>query len=293
MKVMTVSLSPNPSPTRGERRFVSRIRDFHIKRRMISLSTAEINAWVVAFFFPLARILAVFAAASPFDHPALGTRVRLLLGLAISMAIVPVLPSVPSLDPASGTGLLILAQQLLVGFAMGFAIRLVFTAVDLAGSLISLQMGLGFATSYDPQTAGQTVVISEFMGLLALLVFLAINGHLMVVATLAHSFTALPVGTQGFTADSWGKLANAGAVIFSSGLLLALPIVVALMIGNLALTILSRAAPQLNLMAIGFPLTIALGFAALMVSLSYLGAPLQQLFEYGLESMLGNLHIVR
>lgn len=260
---------------------------------MISLSAAEINAWVVAFFFPLARILAVFAAAPPFDHPALSTRVRLLLGLAISMAIVPVLPSVPSLDPASGTGLLILAQQLLVGFAMGFAIRLVFTAVDLAGSLISLQMGLGFATSYDPQTAGQTVVISEFMGLLALLVFLAINGHLMVVATLAHSFTALPVGTQGFTADSWGKLANAGAVIFSSGLLLALPIVVALMIGNLALTILSRAAPQLNLMAIGFPLTIALGFAALMVSLSYLGAPLQQLFEYGLESMLGNLHIVR
>lgn len=260
---------------------------------MISLSTAEINAWVVAFFFPLARILAVFAAAPPFDHPALSTRVRLLLGLAISMAIVPVLPGAPPLDPASGTGLLILAQQLLVGFAMGFAIRLVFTAVDMAGHLISLQMGLGFATSYDPQTAGQTAVISEFMVLLALLVFLAINGHLMVVATLAHSFTVLPIGTQGFAADSWVKLANAGAIIFSSGLLLALPIIVALMISNLALTTLSRAAPQLNLMAIGFPLTIALGFAALMVSLSYLGAPLQQLFEYGLESMLGNLHIVR
>ena len=260
---------------------------------MISLSATEINAWVVAFFFPLARILAVFAAAPPFDHPALNTRVRLLLGLAISIAIVPVLPGMPPLDPASGSGLLILAQQLLVGFAMGFAIRLVFSAVDMAGNLISLQMGLGFATFYNPQTAGQTAVISEFMGLLALLVFLAINGHLMVVATLAHSFTVLPVSTQGLAADSWGKLANAGAIIFSSGLLLALPIVVALMISNLALTILSRAAPQLNLMAIGFPLTIALGFAALVVGLSYLGAPLQQLFEYGLESMLGNLHSAR
>jgi type III secretory pathway component EscS len=91
-------------------------------------------------------------------------------------------------DPASGAGLLLLAQQMLIGFAMGFAMRLVFSRIDLAGSLISLQMGLGFASSYDPQTAGQTGVVSEFLGLLALLVFMAINGHLMVIATLTHSF---------------------------------------------------------------------------------------------------------
>jgi flagellar biosynthetic protein FliR len=103
----------------------------------------------------------------------------------------------PPLDPASGAGLLILAQQLLIGFAMGFAMRLVFSAVDMAGNLISLQMGLGFASAYDPQTAGQTAVISEFMGLLALLVFMAINGHLMVIATLTHSFTACSPSAPG------------------------------------------------------------------------------------------------
>ncbi len=254
---------------------------------MISLTTAEINAWVVAFFFPLARVLAVFAAAPPFNHPALTTTVRLAFGLAITIAIAPVLPPMPPLDPASGAGLLTLAQQMLIGFGMGFSIRLVFTAVDMAGSMISLQMGLGFATFYNPQTAGQTAVISEFMGLLALLVFMAINGHLMVIATLTHSFTALPVGAPNLAADNWWRLANAGAMIFSSGLLLALPIVVALMISNVALGVLSRAAPQLNLIAIGFPLTIALGFAALMFGLPYLGVPLQQLFEYGLEAMLG------
>ncbi len=254
---------------------------------MISLTSTEINAWVVAFFFPLARILAVLATAPPFNNPALTRRVRLLLGLAITIGIGPVLPSIAPTDPASGASLLLLAQQVLIGFAMGFAMRLVFSAVDMAGNLISLQMGLGFASSYDPQTAGQTAVISEFMGLLALLVFMAINGHLMVIATLTHSFTAIPVSPAALHADTWWKLASLGGVVFSSGLLLALPIVVALVITNLALAVLSRAAPQLNLIAIGFPLTIALGFAGLMFGLPYLGAPLQQLFEYGLQSMLG------
>jgi flagellar biosynthetic protein FliR len=92
---------------------------------------------------------------------------------------------------------------MLIGFAMGFAMRLVFSAVDMAGSLISLQMGLGFASSYDPQTAGQTGVVSEFLGLLALLVFMAINGHLMVIATLTHSFSVMPVGATRLWPDTW------------------------------------------------------------------------------------------
>jgi len=255
---------------------------------MISLTSAEINAWIVAFFFPLARILAVLVSAPPFNNPALNVRIRLILGLAVTLAISPALPPMPAIDPASAAGLLILAQQMLIGFAMGFAVRLVLGAVDLAGSMISLQMGLGFASSYDPPTPGQTGVVSEFLGLLALLVFMAINGHLMVIATLTHSFTAIPVGAALPDAGSWWQLARSGAMIFSSGLLLALPILVALLITNLALAILSRAAPQLNLIVIGFPLTITLGFAGLMFGLSYLSQPLQQLFEYGLQSMLGN-----
>ena len=254
---------------------------------MISLSSAEINAWVVAFFFPLARVLALMATAPPFNNPALPVRVRLLTGLALTLGVAPALPPMPVVDPGSGVGLLLLAQQMLIGFAMGFAMRLVFSAVDMAGSLISLQMGIGFASSYDPQTAGQTVVVSEFLGLLALLVFMAINGHLMVIATLSHSFSLMPVGTTRLWPDTWWQLAAGGGVIFSYGLLLALPIVVALLITNLALAILGRAAPQLNLMAIGFPLTIALGFAALMFGLAHLAQPLQELFEHGLQSMLG------
>ena len=254
---------------------------------MISLTTAQINAWIVAFFFPLARILGVLVASPPFNNQALNTRTRLILGLAVTFAIAPALPDVGTLDPASGYGLLILAQQMLIGLAMGFSMRLVFSAIDLSGALISNQMGLGFATAYDPQSASDTAVVSEFLGLLGLLVFLSINGHLMVIATLGKSFADLPIAGTAISHDSWINIANAGAVVFTSGVFLSLPVVVALLITNIALGVLGRVAPQLNLMAVGFPTTIALGFAALLVGLSYFATPLQDLFEYGLQSMLG------
>ena len=254
---------------------------------MISLSTAELNAWIVAFFFPLARVLALLVAAPPFNNPAVTVRVKLLLGLAITIAIAPTLQQIPVAEPASGMGLLILAQQIVIGFAMGFSMRLVFSAVDMAGMMISNQMGLGFATAYDPASASQTPVISEFLGVLALLIFMAINGHLMVIATLGKSFAVLPIGAGAASSNTWLNIANAGGVIFSSGVLLALPLVVAMLITNIALGILVRVAPQLNLLAIGFPVTILLGFSSLLLSLSYLSMPIQQMFEFGLQSMLG------
>jgi flagellar biosynthetic protein FliR len=203
------------------------------------------------------------------------------------VAIAPALPPMPAIEPASGLGLLILAQQMIIGLAMGFALRLVFSAVDLAGMMISTQMGLGFATAYDPQSASQTPVVSEFIGLLALLMFLSIDGHLMVISTLVQSFTFLPVKLLAISEASWLNIASAGGIIFSAGVMLALPAVTALLITNVALGVLGRVAPQLNLIVIGFPVTILLGFIALYVGMSYLAAPLQQLFEHGLRSMLG------
>jgi flagellar biosynthetic protein FliR len=116
---------------------------------------------------------------------------------------------------------------------------------------------------------------------------MAINGHLMVIATLTHSFSVLPIGTASLANASWLNIANAGGMIFSYAVLLSLPVLVALLITNIALGVLVRVAPQLNLFAIGFPVTILLGFAALLVSMTHLSAPLQQMFDFGLQSMLG------
>ena len=254
---------------------------------MITVTTADLNALIAAFIFPLARTLALLRAAPPFNNGSLPMRVRLILGLAITLAIVPGLEKLPVVEPASGAGLLIMAEQMLIGYAMGFSLRLVFSAVDLAGTVFSTQMGLGFATSYDPMSTSQTPVVSEMLGVLALLMFLGINGHLMVLSTLAQSFHALPIGILPGTA-SWANLGNAVAIVFSAGLLLALPIIVALLITNTALGILGRVSPQLNIIVVGFPITIALGFGALYISLPHLTQPLMQLFETGLRSMLGN-----
>ncbi|HJW26036.1 MAG TPA: flagellar biosynthetic protein FliR [Rhodocyclaceae bacterium] len=254
---------------------------------MLSITSAQLDAWIAAFIFPLTRILAVIATAPFWGSAAIPRRIRLVLGLAIAVGLAPALPPMPAVSPVSGPGVWILAQQLIIGVGMGLAMRIVYSAVDIAGELMGLQMGLGFATFYDPTSASQTPVVTEFMDLLALLVFLALNGHLLYVATLAQSFNAIPVGMSPLGSGSWLNLVELGSRMFAAGLLLALPVVVALLITNIALAVLSRAAPQLNIMSIGFPITLIGGFVVLAMTLNYLATPLQAIFEQGLTAMLG------
>ncbi len=254
---------------------------------MLGLSTAQIDAWIVFYAFPLARVLGLIATAPLWSTAGIPRRTRLILGLAITIAIAPVLPPMPSVQPASLAGLWILGQQMLIGIAMGFAARIVFAAIDMAGTFIGFQMGLGFATFYDPIDGAQTPVVGEFIGIIALLLFLALDGHLLYVSTLAQSFHAIPVGPEALSPNSWRNLVELGAKIFSAGLLLALPVLVALMITNIGLGVLTKAAPQLNLFALGFPVTLMGGFFAIGISLSYLTVPLQEIFDYALRAMLG------
>lgn len=254
---------------------------------MISLSSAQIDIWIAAFIYPLARVLSFIAAAPLWSVAGIPKRTRLILGLGITIAITPGLPEMPQIQPGTLSGLWLLLQQMLIGVGMGFAAKIVFSALDMAGEFIGTQMGLGFATFYDPLNSSQTPVMTEFMTLISLLMFLALNGHLLYVATLAQSFSAIPVSAPPLGAGSWLNLAELGSKIFSAGLLLALPIMVALMITNLALAVLTRAAPQLNIFSLGFPLTLTGGFVALAISLNYLSVPLQALFEFGLSALLG------
>ncbi len=254
---------------------------------MITLTSVQLEAWIAAFIYPLSRILGLVASAPVVGSTGIPRRTRLMLGLAITVALAPLLPPMPAVSPSSGAGLWIVAQQMLIGVGMGFAMRIVFAAVEVAGEFIGLEMGLGFATFFDPTSSSQTPVVSELLNLLAILAFLALNGPLLYVATLAQSFEAIPVSTTPLGAASWKNLAELGSLMFSAGLLLALPVLVALMIINLALAVLTRAAPQLNVFAIGFPLTLGGGLIALATSLHYMAVPLQALFEQGMTAMLG------
>lgn len=254
---------------------------------MISFTSAQLAGWIATFFYPLARVLGFAASAPVFNNLAVPRRVRLTLGLLIGIGVAPLVPPVAGIDINSGVGLWMLAREMLIGVAMGFAMRLVFAAVQVAGDQIGSQMGLGFAIFYDPLSTAQTAVIAEFLVLLATLVFLSINGHLMMIATLAQSFQVIPIARELLPAQGWLNLVLMAKTTFAMGLLLALPVTVALVITNLTLGVLNRAAPQLNLFAIGFPITITGGFILLMLTLNYLAVPLQRLFEDGLRMMLG------
>ncbi len=251
---------------------------------MISITDAQLNAWLAAFMFPLARVLGLVATAPVFNNASLPMRVKLLAGLAVTFAIAPALPPLPQIAPASWAGLAVFLQQGLIGIALGFTMRIVFAGIDLAGELIGLQMGLGFALFYDPQNAGQSPIVAELVGLLALLFFLALNGHLMVLALLSESFTALPVGLSPFPAG-WETLLRWAAAIFSIGVLLALPLVGALLVANIALGVLTKVAPTLNLFAVGFPVTLMAGFTMLALSMPYFAPTLETLFTQGYDAV--------
>lgn len=252
---------------------------------MVSFSSAQLDAWLAAFMFPLARILGLMASAPVFSNAGLPRRVRLVAGLAVTIAIAPALPPMPAIATGSWQGLFILAEQLAIGVLLGLTLRVVFAAVDVAGELIGLQMGLAFAVFYDPQNSGQTPVLSEFLGLLATLIFLAMNGHLLCLATLMESFRLLPVDGAMLATGSFRVLAASMATMFSAGVLLSLPLVAALLIANIAMGVLSRVAPQLNLFAVGFPVTMVSGFVVLMISLPYFGAAMERLFDQGFATM--------
>lgn len=250
---------------------------------MITIASADINMWIAGLLWPLTRILGLLAAAPLFGNKAVPASVKVLLGVMLAAIVAPAVPALPATDPMSLAGLLILAQEMLIGLAMGFSIRIIFAAVEMAGEISSLTMGLGFATFFDPNTQGRSSAISQFLALVATLGFLSVNAHLVLLSALVESFSSLPVSATPIYSGGFKQLADWGGRIFSTGVQLSLPIVAALLITNVALGILTRAAPALNLFGIGFPITLGVGLLVVAMTLPYLATPVQNLFLDGIE----------
>jgi flagellar biosynthetic protein FliR len=250
---------------------------------MISFSTADINLWIAGLLWPLTRIMGLIAASPLLGNSAVPASVKISLGVLLAMIVAPAVPALPAADPMSLAGLLILVQEMLIGLAMGFSIRIIFAAVEMAGEISSLTMGLGFATFFDPTTQGRSSAISQFLALVATMAFLAVNAHLVLLSALVESFSTLPVSAVPVYGGGFKQLADWGGRIFSTGVQLSLPIVAALLITNVALGILTRAAPQLNLFGIGFPITLGVGLLVIAMTLPYLVTPVQNLFLDGIE----------
>jgi flagellar biosynthetic protein FliR len=259
---------------------------------MISITSAQLNLWLSTLIFPLTRIMAMIASSPILGNRQIPARVKVGLSVLFTIIVAPIIGEIPAVAIDSPQGLLIMVQQVIIGVAMGFSMRLIFTAVEMAGELAGLQMGLGFASFYDPVNAAHSPIIAQWLGMIAALAFLAMNGHLYMLTALVESFRLLPVGNmmpnQGFY-----DVARWGGIIFKYALQISLPILAALLITNIALGILTRAAPQLNLFAIGFPITLAVGFLVLALSMPHFIPMLDRLIQEGISTALSVIRLPR
>ncbi len=253
---------------------------------MIAIEIDQLYGWINAFLWPFIRVLALMGTAPLFGESSIPIRVKVGFSALLTIAIAPALGPMPDLPTGSFAALWLALQQVLIGVALGLTMRIVFAAVQSAGEFIGLQMGLAFASFFDPATGANTAVLARIMNVIAMLLFLAVNGHLLMLGNLVHTFHVLPIQVGSLDINGWGVLFEWSSTVLVSGMLLALPLIIVLLTISLALGILNRTAQQLSVFAVGFPISLMMGFILLFTVLPQTAPFLTRLFEDGLDAMM-------
>jgi flagellar biosynthetic protein FliR len=248
----------------------------------IALTTGQLEAYVAQGFFPFARIGACLMVAPMFGARFVPSRTRIILAVAITALVVPLIPA-PTIAPFSSQGFVVVFQQLLIGVAFGFALQVVFDALALAGQLLANSMGLSFAFNIDPLRGSSTPALGQLYVILATLTFLALGGHLALIEMLVAGLYSMPIGTSGLGQEGLWSLILWGGTLFSGAIGIALPGVTALLIVNLAFGVVSRAAPSLNLFAVGFPVSLVVGLLVVLAGIGPLQSSFTELLASGFE----------
>src|SRR5580692_3505688 len=251
----------------------------------LTLNAADVSMWVSRMWWPVLRISGFVLTAPAASEMVVPGRVKIVLTLALAFLLAPLVPVPLGLSIFSPAGVVAAVLELLIGVSIGMVVQLTFEALVFAGQSVSLTMGLGFATLVDPQRGAQTPVLGQLFMIFGTLVYLAINGHLLLLGALAQSFHSLPVGASHVDKNFLLSVVLWGARVFDAGLLIALPAVIALVIVNLALGVVTRAAPQLNLFGIGFTITLIAGFFVLIAGLDGIMSGISSLINSALMAV--------
>lgn len=250
---------------------------------MVTFTEAQVLGWITPWLWAFFRVLGLFTAAPILSMRSIPRRVRVGLAILVVVAAQPSLPEMPAVSINSSEALMVALQQVLIGLTVGFAARVIFAAIEFAGEIIGLQMGLNFASFFDPMSGGQATSVSRFYGTCAAWLFVVMNGHLMITAAVLQSFQTFPVSAEplGFLRvlqpQVWG------AEVFRLGLWVSLPIVAMLTLVNMVMGLIARVAPQMNIFSVGFPVSIGVGITGLWLTLPMMQVP----FTAALERMLG------
>jgi flagellar biosynthetic protein FliR len=249
---------------------------------MITLTEQQLDSWLTQVFWPFVRIGSCFMVAPAFGAATVPVRVRIILAGTVALLVAP-LVAVPAVTPFSAAGVVITIQQVVIGVALGFSLQILFDAVSLGGELLSNSMGLSLAFNLDPQNGASTPTVGQLYTLLVTLIFLVLDGHLVLIRTLVDGFHTLPIGTTGLGANGLWSVINWGSELFSGALAVALPGVTALLIANLAFGVVSRAAPTLNIFSVGLPVSLVFGLVVLMAGLPALESSFIRLLAAALD----------
>lgn len=233
----------------------------------MEIDLAAIEAMVAQVLLPLFRVASMLMTMPIIGTQLVPVRIRLGLALGITLVLVPVIPPAGVDSGLSLATWLLIAQQVVIGTVLGFTLNILTETFSVGGQLIANQMGLGFASMTDPANGTSVVVLGQFYLMMVMLMFLAMDGHLVIIETLAMSFEVLPIAGAGLDVSNLWRIVLAGGWLFSAGMLMALPAVTALLVVNFAFGVMTKAAPQLNIFAIGFPFTMVLGLFIVWASL--------------------------
>lgn len=246
---------------------------------ILQLDGAEISSWVSRWVWPFTRIAGFFMVMPLFGTRLVTQRVRLILALATTAVIAPILPPMPVIESVGLQTMIIIAQQLLIGIALGFALEVLMQIFILSGQMVAMQTGLGMAQMVDPSNGVNVAVVAQWFLIFVNLLFISLNGHLIAIEIMADSFFTIPVGSGGLSGDTLIAIAELANWMFAAAIVLALPAVASMLVVNIAFGVMARLAPQLNIFAVGFPVTMMLGLIVIWITFSGYGTQFQGLLS--------------
>ena len=225
---------------------------------------------------PMLRISALLLAAPLVSLKVVSVRIRIALAVVLTIFIYPTL-DLPVIDPVSAAGLMLITRELLVGLLFAVVLQVVNAALVVAGQTLSMSMGLGMAQTVDPNI-GRVPVLASFLVVLSTLIFLSIGGHLILIELILMSFQVMPIGGPINFVETIANFTEWTAMVFLGGVLIALPIMLTMMLVNLCIGIITRAAPGLNIFGVGFPAMVLAGMVLVVVYLVNIGHRIEWLW---------------
>jgi flagellar biosynthetic protein FliR len=249
----------------------------------VTFTEEQVVQFILQYFLPFVRIGAMLMVMPVVGSKIVSPRVRLVLSMLVTVIVVPLIPEIPSITGLSPMTLLYVAQEAALGVMVGFIFQVAFQVFILSGQFMAMKMGLGFASMNDPTNGVQTTVLSQFFLMIITLMFVATNGHLLLIELIVDSFTSLPPGAWVIDIQVFYSVASLATWMFSAALVLSLPVLTSLLFVNIAFGVMSRAAPQLNIFAVGFPFTLIVGLVLVWLGLTNISPAFEEIMAYSLQ----------